>query len=170
MNLLRHLRPACIRLAMATRPLPQPDDETPAQRERRQAEEKDLVLREIAEMLDDSGEVVNRSKLVRDLIYRERQASTGIGSGLAIPHVRSLQVRRFVLGLARPVEPLWFDAIDGEPVRLFVLLAAPPYDDKVFHQAYPALARALADEATLAALMAADDEQAVFAALRQHLQ
>ena len=167
-NLLRHLVPACIRLELATLPLPVPDPETPAQAQRRREDEKELVLRELAELFDASGHVVNPSKLVRDLMYRERQASTGIGGGLAIPHVRSLQIRTFTMGLARSREPLSFDAIDGEPVRLFILLGAPPYDDKVFHQAYRAWAEVLSDDATRDGLMTAEDPQEIFNLLRRH--
>ncbi len=167
-NLLRHLRPACIRLPLATLPLPVGDEETAAQTARRRADEKELVLREIAEVLDASGEVVNQSKLIRDLMYRETQTTTGIGNGIAMPHVRSLQVRSFVIGFANAQEPLWFEAIDGEPVDLFVLMAAPPYDDKVYHQAYKALAEVLSDEDSVAALRSAASEQDVFAAFRRH--
>jgi mannitol/fructose-specific phosphotransferase system IIA component (Ntr-type) len=56
---------------------------------------------------------------------RESVQSTGIGFGVAIPHGRSDAVRELsmVAGVSR--YPVPFDAIDGEPVRLFFLIVGP---------------------------------------------
>jgi PTS system nitrogen regulatory IIA component len=59
------------------------------------------------------------------VLERESVQSTGIGFGVAIPHGRSAAVRELamVAGLSR--DPVPFDAIDGEPVRLFFLIVGP---------------------------------------------
>lgn len=56
---------------------------------------------------------------------REAVLSTGIGFGVAIPHARSPQVRELSLVCGVSQAPVPFDAIDGEPVRLFFLIVGP---------------------------------------------
>jgi mannitol/fructose-specific phosphotransferase system IIA component (Ntr-type) len=51
--------------------------------------------------------------------------STGIGFGVAIPHARSSAVQELTLVCGVSREPIPFDSIDGEPVRLFFLIVGP---------------------------------------------
>jgi PTS system nitrogen regulatory IIA component len=56
---------------------------------------------------------------------REAVLSTGIGFGVAIPHARSSAVQELTLVCGVSREPVPFDSIDGEPVRLFFLIVGP---------------------------------------------
>lgn len=168
MNILRFLRPECIRLDLTTAPLPVADEETPAQVQRRKTKEKELVMAELAQVLAASPDVINPSKLLRDLVQRESNATTAIAPGVAIPHVRTLQARGFVFGLARAADPgLHYGSLDGEPTRLFLLLAAPPYDDRTYLQAERALAELLRADEVADQLLAVTSSQEVFNVLRQ---
>ncbi len=168
MNILRYLRPECIRLELQTKPLAIAEDETPTMAKRRQVKEKDLVVSELAGILAASPDIVNPSKLHRDLAQRESNASTAIAPGIAIPHVRTLQARGFVMGMARAMDPgLHYAGPDGEPTRLFLLLAAPPYDDRTYLQAERALAALLLDEEVVAELLAVENSQGVFNIFRR---
>lgn len=168
MNVLRFLKPTCIQLPLATQPLPPVEDETVAQVVKRQAREKNLVMAELADVLARADEIINPTKLLRDLEHREHNASTAIGNGLAIPHIRTMQARGFVMGLARAEgEGLFYAQPDGEPVRLFFLMAAPPYDDRLYHQVHREIATLLQDEDTVCGLLEAVDAQGVFNILRQ---
>lgn len=172
MNVLRFLRPACIQLPLVTQPIPPPDEdddeETPGQLAKRQAREKGLVMEELAAVLARCDDVVNPTKLLRDLEHRERNATTAIGNGVAIPHVRTLQARSFIMGFARADgDGLFYGAADGEPVRLFFLMAAPPYDDRIYHQVHREVATMLHDEEMVDALLATKQPQDVFNLLRR---
>lgn len=172
MNVLRFLDPHCIRLDLTSRPIPpavpEGEEETPSETTRRLAAEKGQVIEELASIFDASGAVVNPTKLHKDLIYHERQNSTAILPGVALPHVRSLQIRRFVMGLARAHgEGIWYDSLDRQPTRLFFCLAAPPYDDRTYLKVYREVAQILADEETVAALLTAVEVQDVFNVLRR---
>ncbi|MBA3710142.1 MAG: PTS sugar transporter subunit IIA, partial [Planctomycetes bacterium] len=101
MNVLRYLRPECVQLSLATAPTPPIEDESPGQAANRLKSDKERVLEEIAEILERSGRLANPSKFLRDLVNRERKATTAIAPGIAIPHVRTLQAREFIMGLAR---------------------------------------------------------------------
>jgi mannitol/fructose-specific phosphotransferase system IIA component (Ntr-type) len=52
--------------------------------------------------------------------------TTGIGAGLAIPHGKCPGMPGLAMAIGRPASPMEFEAIDGQPVRLVVLLASPP--------------------------------------------
>ena len=167
MNVLRHLRPECIALDLPFQPHEPPEDETEAQRAKRLERDKDGLITEFSALLDRSGVIVNRAKLERDLVHRERKATTGIAPGVAIPHVRSMQVRSFIMGFARAPEGGWpFLSLDGDPTRFFFLLASPPWDDRVYHQVYKELAELILDDEVMEGLATAATAQEVMNVFR----
>ena len=167
MNVLRFLHPECIKLDLTTLPSDPVEGETDVQRHKREHKDKERVLVELAELFDHSGLVVNRSKFLRDLMNRERKATTAVAPGIAIPHVRTLQVRAFVMGFARAAgEGIPFESLDGEPTRLFFMLASPPYDDRTYLTVYRELAQLVQDEDAFAGLNGAKVPQDVFNVLR----
>lgn len=73
-------------------------------------------------------EEVDREFLFRVLLAREAMESTGIGDGIAIPHVRNpivLHVSRPMVTLCFLEEPVDFGALDGQPVRTLFALISP---------------------------------------------
>jgi len=118
---------------------------------------KERVMEELAALFSASGEVRNPHKFLLDLVNREKKASTAIGDGLAVPHVRSLQPRKLVVCFARSTAGVEYDSPDGRPVQLFFGVAAPSYDDAVYLRLYKWLAGAFLREDWLrGALMAAE--------------
>jgi PTS system nitrogen regulatory IIA component len=63
--------------------------------------------------------------ILRAVEERERVLSTGIGHGVAIPHGKSQRVQELRLAAGASAAPVAFDALDGQPVRLFFLLIGP---------------------------------------------
>jgi len=61
------------------------------------------------------------------LLQRERLGSTGLGRGVAIPHVKFRSLRNIVCIFARWEEPIDCDSLDGQPVDLVFLLLAPEH-------------------------------------------
>ncbi len=140
MNFAQFLSPECICLDMKTGPLVSLDEEEPSPRMKKQHIE--AVVKEIAQVLYNSGKIQNLSKLTNELIYRERKSSSGIGLEVALPHLRCLQTKSFIMGFARSHEGLYFNSIDEEPVKIFIAMAAPPYDDKHYLKIYKLLSKA----------------------------
>jgi PTS system fructose-specific IIC component len=166
-NVLRFLDANCVRLEMETAPTEPPPDESDAARARRERDDKERALEEFAHLLEPSGAVVNANKLTRDLINRERKATTAVLPGIAVPHVRTLQVRRFVMGFTRAAgDGLPFASLDGAPSKLFFILVSPPYDDRTYLQVYRELAQVAQDEDIVQKLIEAREVQDVFNALR----
>src|SRR2546422_1505006 len=59
------------------------------------------------------------------ILERERQFPTGIGYGVAVPHGKSPALSALVVVAGTSAAPIPYETIDGEPVRLFFLLAGP---------------------------------------------
>ena len=87
--------------------------------------EKEGFLRKaVAVMAARNGEM-DEGAVLDKLLERERVTSTGIGDGVAIPHAFLPELDRMIVALARIHDGLDFDAIDGRPVRLALLLVGP---------------------------------------------
>ena len=119
-----------------------------------QARSKEKVLDELVTLLDSGARIGNRGKLLTDFVNRERQTSTGIGNGIAIPHIRSKHAKEFVIAFARSTAGYDFDSADGQPAHLFFVMAAPPYDDDVYLRVFKSLAEMLRQEQFRQELMA----------------
>jgi PTS system fructose-specific IIA component len=87
--------------------------------------EKEEVLGAVIDLLSGRPAVEDPVQVRRDVLARERQMSTGVGMGLALPHARSAAVTDTVAALAITAEPVSFESHDGEPVRLLFLLVGP---------------------------------------------
>ncbi len=100
-------------------------------------ESKDDILKELISLLglDEKSQGI----LFKMLKRRENLGSTGIGRAIAIPHCRSLVVNRLRVAFGRKSEGIDFKAIDGQPVRFFFLIVAPPLE--VSNQYLPVLGK-----------------------------
>ena len=67
----------------------------------------------------------NGTAIGKEVIERERQASTGIGNGVGIPHARTELVDKFVLTFGRIPDGFDYAATDGQRVRVLCLLLSP---------------------------------------------
>lgn len=90
------------------------------------SQSKHDVLRELVELAMPAAGAAARETIVGVVLEREKLLSTGIGSGIAIPHGRTTQVGAVVLAAGRTAHPLDFDSLDGKPVSVFFLLLGPP--------------------------------------------
>ncbi|MCJ7508075.1 MAG: PTS sugar transporter subunit IIA [candidate division Zixibacteria bacterium] len=141
MQISKLLKPELIKLEMKTK-VEFPAD-SPIHPQKRMILTKNEILKELVDLLDKSGKVVNKKKLLLDFFNREKKATTGIGQGIAIPHIRSMQAREFILGFARSKLGYEFDSLDKKAVHLFFVMAAPPYEDKLYLKIFKALAEML---------------------------
>ncbi len=141
MEISRYLKPELIKLEMDTYIECDPDCQLHPDKVLWQR--KEAILGELVDLLDKSGRVGNKKKLLIDFVNRERKATTGIGHGIAIPHIRTMQAKEFLMGFARSKEGYAFDSLDDQPVHLFFVMAAPPYDDSLYLKIFKALAEIL---------------------------
>ena len=91
-----------------------------------QSRTKNEVLRELSDLLpiDDKS----KEMLLETLKKREELGSTGVSRGIAIPHCRSLLVKRLYVIIGRSKKGMDFKSLDGKPVHIFFLIVAPPQE------------------------------------------
>ena len=79
----------------------------------------------LGDLMDKSGNLSDKAEYLKAVFAREESGSTGLGDGIATPHAKSTGVKK--AGLAAMVVPngVDFDALDGQPSRLFFMIAAP---------------------------------------------
>lgn len=86
---------------------------------------KTEILTNLVELLTKTTAVKDCSSIVKMLEEREKLKTTGIGSGVALPHCKSAEVKKIhvVIGLSK--EGIDFQSLDNEPANFFFLLVAP---------------------------------------------
>ncbi len=86
---------------------------------------KQDAIDRLSNLLTSSGKVTDRTHFVKAVMERERLGSTAIGAGIAIPHARANTVNEVSIAFARAPQGIDFNSVDGDPVHLIFLLAAP---------------------------------------------
>jgi len=140
MNVARYITEDMVKLEMTT--VIEPLEEGGSVEKWRQAS-KELILEELVTLIESHNRIGNRNKLLGDFINRERKATTAIGHGVAIPHVRSMQAKGFMIAFARSTPGYDFGSLDGGLSHLFFVMAAPPYEDALYLRAFKSLAEML---------------------------
>jgi fructose-specific phosphotransferase system IIA component len=87
---------------------------------------KENVIREMVDILNDTGLLKNRDDVLDAVYERERVMSTGVGDGVAIPHAKTDGVDKLIAAFGVTKEPVEFQSIDNKPVRIIFLLLGPP--------------------------------------------
>ena len=79
----------------------------------------------LGELMEKGGNLIDKGEYLAAVFAREESGSTGLGDGIATPHAKSAGVKE--AGLAAMVVPhgVDFEALDGQPSRLFFMIAAP---------------------------------------------
>jgi len=119
-----------------------------------------VALLENAHGIDSHGEILLR------VMHREEGQTTGIGNGIAIQHGKARAVSRMVAACGVSQQGVDFDSIDGEPVTLFVLLAAPESVGSLQVKVLANISRVLKEESVRQALREATGPEAFLDVLR----
>ena len=129
--------------------------------------DKDAALRAIAALLTMPEAAINE-EVVRDVLEeRERLASTGIGSGVAIPHGRYDGVEELRAAVAICPAGVDFDAVDRLPVRILVGIVGPKSMPQKHLAALAGVSRVLRSEEKRNALLRAVDEADAYTVLTE---
>jgi PTS system nitrogen regulatory IIA component len=141
----------------------------PAVRPALAAGTRDEAIRELVASLAAAGaiEPANADDIVAAILRREQLGTTGIGNGVAIPHSRHPSVDRLVgtLGVCKGAGGLGFDALDGEPVFVVVLLVSPQDQPGPHLRALDSVVQAFQHDGLLARLRGCETADQVWAAV-----
>ena len=88
---------------------------------------KEAALKELVQAAQEAGAFAKKAQagLLKKLTEREQMGSTGIGNGVAVPHVKSEDVKALCLVLGRARKGIEWQAIDGQKSQIVFLLLAP---------------------------------------------
>ena len=125
------------------------------------AKRKRDAIKEMVDLLHQTSRIKDPWKLEHELIQRERTGTTGIGGGIAIPHVMVEDISHTVMALGRRREGLKFDAIDEQPVQLIFLLVGPKGEEATHLKLLCKLARILHNTQLKNALLQAQTEEEI---------
>jgi len=89
------------------------------------ADNKTDAIKELVELLAANKQIIDPKRVLEAVLDREAQRTTGIGSGVAIPHGKCSGTDQLVVSLGKAPNPIDFQAIDGRPVTWIWLLASP---------------------------------------------
>jgi mannitol/fructose-specific phosphotransferase system IIA component (Ntr-type) len=94
------------------------------------AKARDEVIGELVTALADAGAVTKQKipDVTKAILKREAQATTGIGKGIALPHVKMKGIRKPVATIGCSAEGIDFASLDGKPVYSVILLLSNPDD------------------------------------------
>ena len=95
------------------------------------ANSKEELISKMVDLMANNGNIINKEEYKRVVLEREKEGTTGIGEGIAIPHGKTDAVSK--PGLSAMVVPngVEFDSLDGQPAKLIFLIAAPNTKDNV---------------------------------------
>ena len=110
------------------------------------ASNKKDVIEQAVELMEQNGNINNKQEYLRLVMKREEEGSTGVGEGIAIPHGKGGVISE--PGLVAMVIPdgVDFDALDGKPVKLLFLIAAPNSKDNLHLEVLSRLSALLMNE------------------------
>lgn len=108
---------------------------------------------------------IDHKDMVRVLMERERLGSTGIGSGIGIPHGKLKNLDRLVLGFGLSRQGVDFESMDGRPAHLFFLLITPEHATDMHLKLLARVSRLLKKESLKEMLMKAKSADEVIATI-----
>jgi len=124
--------------------------------------DKESVITELVDLLAASGAVQDRQAVLEAVLTREAIRSTGIGSGIAIPHGKCPAVKELVMAIGIAATPIEYDSIDNKPVKIVCLLVSPQDQTGPHIQALGRISRLMLDDEFKAKLEKATDPETVY--------
>lgn len=122
------------------------------------------VINNMVDLLADHPAMQDLETVRAAVLQREARLSTGLGNGVALPHARADVIQDPIAAFAVTAEPVDFEALDGEPVRLVFLLISPAQVPGLHLRLLGRVSRVLSNPAVRQRLLKAQTPEAVQAA------
>ena len=119
------------------------------------------AIKEMANLEVKQGVVNNEEEFIKSIWAREKESTTGIGEGIAMPHARNKYINRAAVLFAKSPKGIDYKALDGQPVHLFFMITAPAGADNTHLQALAKLSSLLINPDVVNALKAATTPEEV---------
>ncbi len=125
------------------------------------------LLRLLSQRIAEQGYVGDADLLYDRLLEREQLGSTGVGSGVAIPHCKMNGLDRVVVAIGLVEKGFDFGAVDQQPVHLFFVVVSPSDSPAAHLQCLAAISKWVKVESHVRGLLGLRDPQAIHQRLRQ---
>ncbi len=129
--------------------------------------DRSTLLRALAERLVQAGLFEDADELYEKLRERERLGSTGIGSGVAVPHCKMVGLDRVVLAVALLQKGIEFGSVDEKPVRVIFLVVSPEDQPAAHLQCLAAISKWIKTGNHIASLLEAGDPEKIYGLLKE---
>ncbi len=86
---------------------------------------KSEIIDEMVDILYSAGKLNDKEEYKKEILKREAQSSTGLEEGIAIPHAKTSAVKIPSIAFGLSKEGVDYESLDGEPSKLFFMIAAP---------------------------------------------
>ncbi|RMC38620.1 PTS fructose transporter subunit IIC [Lactobacillus sp. ESL0236] len=127
------------------------------------ATNKEDAIQEMADLEVETGIVNNEADFIASIWARENESTTGIGDGIAMPHARNESINRARVLFAKSEQGIDYNSLDGQPVYLFFMIAAPAGADNTHLEALAKLSSLLINPDLVSALKKAETPEEVIA-------
>ncbi len=86
---------------------------------------KSEIIEEMVEIIHEANQGLDKNALLQAVWKREKQMSTGMTNGIAIPHGKTAAVNELYAAVSVSRYPVDFDSIDKKPARIFIMTISP---------------------------------------------
>lgn len=131
---------------------------------------REQAIRELASVVAEQPGSPDASSFTEDALEREREFGTGIGSGIAIPHIRVVGLKNPVIAFGRSQHGIAWDGPDGMPVQYVFFIATPFGTEDVHVQLLASIAAALSSPRSRSLMEEAGDAEALYTLLEEFLR
>lgn len=129
---------------------------------------KNEVLEIMVDLIEKNSDALTDKKAFFDsILSREQVGSTGIGLGIALPHARCENIKKIVTAVALLKESVNFNSLDGENVKLIVMVGAPKSQGGEYLSLVSALMRTFRNKEARNTLLEASNQQELIEAIAE---
>jgi len=115
----------------------------------------------LASFLYEKGIIKNEEKFFNDLLENEKKGTTGIGEGIAFPHLMMDELGRSYIIITRLKKPIDYNSIDGKPVNLVILFLSHKDNREEYLRNLSQIARRLQKEQTIKEIIEAKTPESI---------
>lgn len=135
-----------------------------------EAANKKDIIEKMTVLMETSGNLTDRKRYLKGVLEREAEGTTGIGEGVAIPHAKNAAVKKAGIAAMVLKKEVDFESLDGEPVKLVFMIAAPDNGANEHLEALSRLSTMLMDDEFRNRLIQAEDRDRFLAIIDEKEQ
>lgn len=132
---------------------------------------KNEILEAIVKNISQNTDLIlDEKEFFSEILKREEIGTTGIGRGIAIPHARTNSVKDIVISVGLLKYPMDFQALDGESIKVIVLVGVPKNQGKKYLEILSKLSKIFRNEKVRNSLMESDTIDSLVEAIAEIIE